>query len=248
VAAASPISAARTARGPSALRGSSLAFTSSAFPTFSAANPSSTGNHGANDGASIAADARAGAGPDTREDAGVGTAEGTGEDAAAYTMVGTVLDAGTGVCAGTAADVVADAVASAGMGIRASNLPMGRDAWYAELTSVPNTLSIARGFAGPVLAVAVMIDAPPSLILGGVVAAGFSDWLDGYLVWSVDSAHLVPQRTSPHMPLPLLSHLSLLRSLSSSCVCSLQLARICPGMCCRERDRERESNEVTRHL
>jgi len=53
----------------------------------------------------------------------------------------------------------------------------------ADLGTIPNALSIARGISGPVLAAAVLADAPAGLVLVGVTAAGLSDWLDGYLEW-----------------------------------------------------------------
>ena len=52
---------------------------------------------------------------------------------------------------------------------------------YGDIATIPNALSIARGVAGPLIAYGIVNDAPPELILGGVVAAGVSDWLDGYL-------------------------------------------------------------------
>lgn len=52
---------------------------------------------------------------------------------------------------------------------------------YGDIATIPNALSIARGASGPLIAAGIVNDAPPELILAAVVAAGASDWLDGYL-------------------------------------------------------------------
>ena len=52
---------------------------------------------------------------------------------------------------------------------------------YGDIATIPNALSIARGASGPLIAAGIVNDAPPELILAGIVAAGASDWLDGYL-------------------------------------------------------------------
>lgn len=48
--------------------------------------------------------------------------------------------------------------------------------------TLPNYISIARGVAGPVLGSAFAFDlCSPEFVFAGVIMAGFSDWLDGYV-------------------------------------------------------------------
>ena len=51
-----------------------------------------------------------------------------------------------------------------------------------DILTVPNYISIARGVFGPILGVAYVADlVTPETVFAGVVAAGISDWLDGFI-------------------------------------------------------------------
>ena len=64
----------------------------------------------------------------------------------------------------------------------ARSVPASPAPWsFADVATVPNSLSVARGLAGPALACAVLHDAHPAFVLAGVFAAAVSDWLDGHL-------------------------------------------------------------------
>ena len=83
----------------------------------------------------------------------------------------------------------------------ARSVPASPAPWsFADVATVPNSLSVARGLAGPALACAVLHDAHPAFVLAGVFAAAVSDWLDGHLArrWnqrSVAGTYLDPRAT-----------------------------------------------------